>query len=207
MTDAAGQAALKTAPAVRNWTLETDASDVAWLGLRTTGNSSTNVLSRQVLLELDVVLDALVAAPPAGLVIFSHKDGCFVAGADVHEFPQFVSVESASEQVGAGQAVFNRLASLPFATVAVLNGLALGGGMELALACNWRLSFAAERATIGFPEVQLGLHPGLGGTVRCPRLIGVRSAMQLMLTGKPVTPDRALQIGLIDCLCEPGTVR
>jgi len=190
---------------VRNWTLEADGQDIAWLGLRT--SSSTNLLSRQVLLELNTIFDALLAAPPSGLIIFSHKEGNFIAGADVHEFPQLTSVESAYEQVQAGQKIFDRLEALPFTTVAVLNGIALGGGLELALACNWRLSLPSDRATIGLPEIQLGLHPGLGGTLRCPRLIGVRSAMKLMLTGKPVTPAVALDMGLIDHICAGASWR
>lgn len=184
---------------IQNWTLEADKQDIAWLGLRT--NGSTNVLSQQVLLELNTVIDALLAAPPSGLIIFSHQDGNFIAGADVHEFPRLTSTESAYEKVRAGQRIFDRLEASPFITVAVLNGIALGGGLELALACDWRISLASDRATIGLPEIQLGLHPGLGGTLRCPRLIGVRSAMQLMLTGKPVTPDIALKMGLIDKIC------
>ena len=184
---------------VRNWTLEADKQDVAWLGLRT--NSNTNVLSRQVLLEFNTIIDALLAAPPSGLIIFSHQDGNFIAGADVHEFPQLTSIQDAYEQVRAGQQIFDRLEALPFTTVAVLNGITLGGGLELALACDWRLSIASDRATIGLPEIQLGLHPGLGGTLRCPRLIGVRSAMRLMLTGKPVKPSDALKMGLIDHIC------
>jgi 3-hydroxyacyl-CoA dehydrogenase/enoyl-CoA hydratase/3-hydroxybutyryl-CoA epimerase len=181
---------------VRNWTLETDARDIAWLGIRTQG--SANTLSREVLLELDVVLEALEKAPPAALIIFSPKESGFVAGADVKEFLQFENPQQAFELVRGGQKIIDRLAALPIATVAVLNGTALGGGLELALACDWRLSFASDRPALGLPEVQLGVHPGLGGTVRCTRLIGVRAAMSLMLTGKPIRPDKALSIGLID---------
>jgi 3-hydroxyacyl-CoA dehydrogenase/enoyl-CoA hydratase/3-hydroxybutyryl-CoA epimerase len=182
--------------AVRNWTLETDSQDIAWLGLRT--RSSTNVLSSEVLLELNTVIDALETAPPSAVIIFSHLDSGFIAGADVHEFPKMESEQGAYDQVRAGQQIIDRLAALPFATIAAIDGIALGGGLELALACTWRLSVESERPTLGLPEVQLGLHPGLGGTVRCTELIGARNALQLMLTGKPIRPDKALAIGLID---------
>lgn len=194
-----------TGARVRNWTLETDPSDIAWLGLRTDG--STNVLSRQVLLELDTVLDALYTAPPNGLIIFSHKDTGFVAGADVNEFPELQSEDQAYEQIRTGQKILDRLAALPFPTVAAINGIALGGGLELALACDWRIATESDRSTLGLPEVQLGVHPGLGGTVRAVQLMGVRNAMQLMLTGKPLKPGKALRQKLIDRITSRETWR
>ncbi len=190
---------------VRNWSLETDAADIAWLGLRTSG--STNVLSRAVMLELDTVIDALETAPPAGLVIFSHKETGFIAGADVREFPDLKNEQHAFDEVHRGQQVINRLERLPFITVAVINGVALGGGLELTLACDWRISFPSDRATLGLPEVQLGVHPGLGGTVRTVRVMGVRAAMRLMLTGKPIRPEAALKLKLIDRICPPDEWR
>jgi 3-hydroxyacyl-CoA dehydrogenase/enoyl-CoA hydratase/3-hydroxybutyryl-CoA epimerase len=190
---------------IRNWTLETDAADIAWLGLRTT--DSTNVLSRSVLLELDTILEALETAPPAGLIIFSHKETGFIAGADVREFPDLKNEQHAFEEVRRGQQVLTRLEKLPFSTVAVINGIALGGGLELTLACDWRISFPSDRPTLGLPEVQLGVHPGLGGTVRTVRLAGVRAAMRLMLSGKPIRPQAALAAKLIDDICEPDEWR
>ncbi|MCP4000369.1 MAG: crotonase [Gammaproteobacteria bacterium] len=185
---------------IHNWTLKTDTADIAWLGLRTA--DSTNVLSRAVLLELDAIIDALETAPPAGLILFSHKETGFIAGADVREFPNLKNEQHAFEEVCQGQQVLARLEKLPFTTVAVINGVALGGGLELALACNWRISFPSDRPTLGLPEVQLGVHPGLGGTIRTVRLAGVRTAMQLMLTGKPIRPHAALSAKLIDNICE-----
>ncbi len=186
----------KTDTPIRNWTLETDNRDIAWLGLRCSG--STNVLTEQVLLELDAIIEAMETAPPTGLVIYSHKESGFIAGADVKQFPLMKTEADAFERVRAGQKILDRLAALPFNTVAAMNGTALGGGLELALACDWRIALATDRAVLGLPEVQLGVHPGLGGTVRCVRLIGVRAAMELMLTGKPIRPDKAKRIGLID---------
>ena len=189
MSDNNDNSSKQSSAPIRNWTLETDARDIAWLGIRTEG--SANTLSREVLFELDVVLQALEKAPPTGLVVFSQKESGFVAGADVNEFQQFENVAQACEMVRAGQTIIDRLAALPFTTVAALNGTALGGGLELALACDWRLSLPSDLPTIGLPEVQLGVHPGLGGTVRCTALIGVRAAMGLMLTGKPIRPAAA----------------
>ena len=175
-----------------------------WLGLRTGG--STNVLSRQVLLELNTI--SMPCWPRHhGSDYLLAQDGNFIAGADIHEFPQLLNEQHAFEQVRAGQQVFDRLEALPFTTVAVLNGVTLGGGLELALACDWRISHESVRATIGLPEIQLGVHPGLGGTLRAPRLLGVRSAMRLILAGKPVTPSQALAMGLIDRVCNPDVWR
>jgi 3-hydroxyacyl-CoA dehydrogenase/enoyl-CoA hydratase/3-hydroxybutyryl-CoA epimerase len=190
---------------VRNWTLEADDQDIAWLGLRTGG--STNVISSEVLLELDTLIDAFHTAPPNGLVIFSHKEAGFIAGADVNAFPEFTSEEQAFQQIRAGQKVLDRLAALPFPSVAAINGLALGGGLELALACDWRLALDTPKSTLGLPEVQLGVHPGLGGTVRTVRRMGVRNAMQLMLTGKPINTAKALDRKLIDRITTPDTWR
>jgi 3-hydroxyacyl-CoA dehydrogenase / enoyl-CoA hydratase / 3-hydroxybutyryl-CoA epimerase len=101
----------------------------------------------------------------------------------------------------------NRLEALPCPTVAAIHGFALGGGLELALACRYRVAVNDERLSLGLPEVLLGIHPGFGGTVRCVRLVGVRPAMEMMLTGKPVRPDKALRIGLVDKLVAAADLR
>lgn len=185
-------------PDIRNWTLETDEHDIAWLGLRTAG--STNVLSQQVMLELGVVMEAMHQAPPAGVVIYSHKKNGFIAGADVTEFPSLRTPEDAIAKITEGYRILERLETLPCASVAVMNGNTLGGGLELALACSWRIGFDSDKPEYGLPEVQLGLHPGLGGTVRAPRLLGVRAAMELMLKGRSIKPRKAKAQGLIDRL-------
>jgi 3-hydroxyacyl-CoA dehydrogenase/enoyl-CoA hydratase/3-hydroxybutyryl-CoA epimerase len=183
----------------QHWKLEKDGDAVAWLGLDQQGGEM-NVLSRAVLEELEKILTGLQQAPPAGLVIFSAKEKGFIAGADINEFPNIHSEQDAVNLTRRGQVIFQSLASLPCPTVAAINGFALGGGLELALACRWRIAVAEDRPTLGLPEVQLGLHPGFGGTVSTVRLLGVRQAMGLMLTGKSVTPAKALKIGLIDKL-------
>ena len=186
-----------------NWTLERDAEGVAWLRLDKPGTSA-NVLSGAVLLELDGLLAALEKEPPRALVVLSAKKSGFVAGADIREFTGISDADSGYLLIHRGQQVLNRLAALPFPSVAAIHGFALGGGLELALACRYRVAVGDERLSLGLPEVQLGIHPGFGGTVRSVQIAGVRAAMELMLTGKPVRADKALRLGLVDALTTEG---
>lgn len=181
------------------WRLQRDPDGLAWLLLDKPG-SSTNVLSKDVLLELDQHLATLEREPPRGLVLRSAKANGFVAGADIREFRELDSEATAYTLVRSGQRVLDRLEALPCPTVAALHGFALGGGLELALACRYRVALGDERLALGLPEVQLGIHPGFGGTVRAVRLLGVRTAMDLMLTGRTVRADKALKLGLVDRL-------
>jgi 3-hydroxyacyl-CoA dehydrogenase/enoyl-CoA hydratase/3-hydroxybutyryl-CoA epimerase len=181
------------------WTLTRDADQLAWLSIDKPG-SSANTLGSEVLRELGERIDELERSPPRALVIISAKPSGFVAGADITEFTALKTEADAYALIRRGQEIIGRIAALPCATVAALHGFALGGGLELALACRFRVAVNDERLSLGFPEVQLGIQPGFGGTVRGVRLLGVRTAMELMLTGKPVRADRALQIGLVDKL-------
>ena len=181
-----------TATSSAAWVRETDAGGITWLTFDKPG-SSTNTLSRDTLLELDAHLKAVAEAVPKGLVIRSGKSGGFIAGADVKEFGELRSVEQGVEMVRGAQAILARLEALPCPSVAVINGFALGGGLELALACRYRIAISNDKPILGLPEVQLGIHPGFGGTVRTVRISGVRAAMQLMLTGQPITADKALR--------------
>jgi len=190
----------------RNWTLERDAEGVAWLTLDKPG-SSANVLSGSVLLELDGLLAALEKEPPRALVVLSAKKSGFIAGADIREFTGITDADGGYLLIHRGQQVLNRLAALPCPSVAAIHGFALGGGLELALACRYRIAVDDERLSLGLPEVQLGIHPGFGGTVRSVQLAGVRAAMELMLTGKPVRADKALRLGLVDALTTEGELR
>jgi 3-hydroxyacyl-CoA dehydrogenase/enoyl-CoA hydratase/3-hydroxybutyryl-CoA epimerase len=190
----------------RNWTLQRDAEDIAWLTLDKPG-SSANVLSGPVLLELDGLLAALEKEPPRALVVLSAKKSGFVAGADIREFTGITDADSGYVLIHRGQQVLNRLAALPWPSVAAIHGFALGGGLELALACRYRVAVGNERLSLGLPEVQLGIHPGFGGTVRSVQLAGVRPAMELMLTGKPVRADKALRLGLVDALTTETELR
>jgi 3-hydroxyacyl-CoA dehydrogenase / enoyl-CoA hydratase / 3-hydroxybutyryl-CoA epimerase len=192
--------------AARNWSLERDAEGVAWLTLDKPGTSA-NVLSGPVLIELDGLLASLEKEPPRALVVLSAKKSGFVAGADIREFTGITDADSGFVLIHRGQEVLNRLAALPCPSVAAIHGFALGGGLELALACRYRVAVGDERLSLGLPEVQLGIHPGFGGTVRSVRLAGVRAAMELMLTGKPVRADKALRIGLVDALTTEAELR
>ena len=188
------------------WRMERDGEGIVWLIADKPGTSA-NVLSSQVLRELDALLDRIALPPPRGVVVISAKKSGFIAGADIKEFTGITSAENGYRLIHAGQQVFDRLEALPCPTVAALHGFALGGGLELALACRYRIAADDGRLSLGLPEVQLGIHPGFGGTVRSVRLIGVRAAMEMMLTGKPVRAEKALRLGLIDKLVPEAELR
>ena len=185
------------------WRSETDRDGILWLSFDKPG-TSTNVLSRDTVVELDGLLKPLAAAPPTGLVIRSAKKSGFVAGADVREFSELKDEAQAVEMVRDAHRVFAALEALPCPTVAIIDGFALGGGLELALACRYRVGVRGDKFSIGLPEVMLGIHPGFGGTVRAVRRAGVRVAMEMMLTGKTLRADKARRAGLIDKLVFPA---
>jgi 3-hydroxyacyl-CoA dehydrogenase/enoyl-CoA hydratase/3-hydroxybutyryl-CoA epimerase len=187
---------MEAAQPVGHWRADRDPAGLCWL--RFERRDGPNVLSREVLEELETVLESLAREPPQGLVIWSGKPGTFIAGADIREFPAIGTEDEAYRLVRRGQAILSRLETLPCPSVAVVNGHALGGGLELAMACTWRLALPVDAPSMGLPEVQLGLHPGFGGTVRLVALLGVRRAMDLMLTGRSVTVEDARGMGLID---------
>ncbi|HKE93711.1 MAG TPA: 3-hydroxyacyl-CoA dehydrogenase NAD-binding domain-containing protein, partial [Povalibacter sp.] len=164
-------------------------------------------LSRAVMEELNQHVEALHRAPPRAVIIVSGKKSGFVAGADIKEFTGLQNPDQAYEMIRQGQRVLDRLAALPCVTVAAINGFALGGGLELALACHYRIVADDSSVTLGFPEVMLGVHPGLGGTVRSVQLAGPLAAMDLMLTGRSIRPKKALELGLVDRLAPPATLR
>ncbi|HEY7964729.1 MAG TPA: 3-hydroxyacyl-CoA dehydrogenase NAD-binding domain-containing protein [Steroidobacteraceae bacterium] len=188
------------------WSLERDTDGIAWLTIDKPATSA-NVLSRAVLEELNDMLAALERELPRALVVLSAKKSGFVAGADINEFTSLADADSGYRLIRPGQQVFDRLEALPCPSVAAIHGFALGGGLELALACHYRVGVNDERLALGLPEVQLGIHPGFGGTVRSVRVAGVRTAMRLMLTGKPLRADKALAAGLLDRLVPEAELR
>jgi 3-hydroxyacyl-CoA dehydrogenase/enoyl-CoA hydratase/3-hydroxybutyryl-CoA epimerase len=188
------------------WKLERDAEGIAWLSLDKPATSA-NVLSGAVLMELDGLLGPLERDLPRGAVVFSAKKSGFIAGADIKEFTALSDEASGYQLIHRGQQVLNRLAALGCPTVAAIHGFALGGGLELALACRYRVAVGDERLSLGLPEVLLGIHPGFGGTVRSVRVAGVRTAMQMMLTGKPLRADKARAAGLVDRLVPAAELR
>jgi 3-hydroxyacyl-CoA dehydrogenase/enoyl-CoA hydratase/3-hydroxybutyryl-CoA epimerase len=187
----------------RAWVLTTDADGIAWLSFDKPG-TSTNVLSRDALVELDTHLQALRAQSPRGLVIRSAKASGFIAGADVKEFVQLSSADQAYELVRAAQKILDNLEAFPCPTVAIIHGFALGGGFELALACRYRVGVKGDKFSVGLPEVMLGIHPGFGGTVRAVRRAGMSTAMEMMLTGKTLRADKAYRAGFVDRLVYPA---
>ncbi len=188
-----------TVASPRHWHGERDAKNVHWLSLDKS-NSGTNTLSQDVLAALEVVLDELDADPPAGLIIRSAKPNGFIAGADISEFQGLSDPDRVVELVRRGHAILDRLEGLSYPTVALIHGFCLGGGLELALACTYRI--ASEDARIGLPEVRLGIHPGLGGTARLTRLISPVGAMGLMLTGRSLRARAARGLGIIDAVTQ-----
>jgi 3-hydroxyacyl-CoA dehydrogenase/enoyl-CoA hydratase/3-hydroxybutyryl-CoA epimerase len=179
--------------------LDVDADNIGWLTLDKPG-SSANTLGRAVLDDLQVQVEALERQRLRGLVIRSAKPSGFVLGADINDFTKFSSEAAALELITLGQQICTRIEALRYPSVAALHGFALGGGLELALACRYRIALGDSKLSLGLPEVQLGIHPGFGGTVRTVRLLGVRPAMNLMLTGRPVRAEQALKLGLVDRL-------
>ncbi len=186
--------------APRHWYGERDAENIHWLTLDKDG-ATTNTLSQDVLAAFEAVLDELAANPPAGLVVRSAKANGFIAGADVGEFKGLRDPDAVEQLVRRGHAIVDRLEALPYPTVALINGFCLGGGLELALACRYRV--AADDARLGLPEVRLGIHPGLGGTARLTRLIPAPSAMGLMLTGRTLRARAAKRMGVVDAVTQP----
>jgi 3-hydroxyacyl-CoA dehydrogenase/enoyl-CoA hydratase/3-hydroxybutyryl-CoA epimerase len=180
-----------------HWKIETDDAGIAWLCLDK-ADAKANTLSSDVIEQLDAILSQLEANPPAGLVMYSGKPGSFIMGADINEFGGFESAEEVARLGKLGQGVFLKIRHLPCPTVAAVNGVCLGGGLEIAMMFDYRIGPESDSRIFGLPEVKLGLHPGFGGTVRAVQLCGVRAGMQLMLTGNPVDAKKALRIGLVD---------
>lgn len=183
--------------AYKHWRLDIDGDRIAWATFDK-ADSSANTLSSDVLLELEQIIGEVRSEPPRGLVIRSGKSSGFIAGADVKEFSAIKDFDSAVKFVGLGQDTFDHLEQLPFPTVALIKGFCLGGGLELALACKYRIADDSGSTKLGLPEVRLGIHPGFGGTVRLPPLIGAPAAMDLMLTGRTVIAKVAQKMGLVD---------
>ena len=179
----------------RHWRIEED-QKIATLILDVEG-ASANVLSRAVLDELDQLLSTLAAKPLDGVILRSAKSS-FIVGADVTEFRHVTDSARAADVARGGQHIYDRLAKLPFPSVAVIHGHCLGGGLELALACTYRVAREDEGTRLGLPEVKLGIHPGFGGTVRLPPLVGDLNALDLMLTGRTLAARAAKRIGLVD---------
>ncbi len=181
------------------WRVESD-GDLAWLTIDVPG-AKVNTLTSAIMQELSDALDALASRKDIRcLVVRSGKPGTFIAGADLREIREIHTPEDAVQKSRAGQEVINRLDDMPFRTVAVVDGAALGGGLELALACDYRVVTDNPRIKIGLPETSLGIVPGFGGTYRLPRTVGLMQAVQMILTGRQVDGRAAFRMRLADQL-------
>ncbi len=188
-----------TAPfqTMRFWSLETCTKGIAWASLDVK-EASLNKLSAEVLDEFRQMLDAFDTAPPKALVIQSGKASGFIAGADIEEFKSLDSAQKVQGLIARGWHLFNRFAKVPYPTLALIRGICLGGGLELALACRYRIAVDQPSTKLGLPEVMLGILPGWGGMKRLPELVGPQMALDMMLTGKTIDARRAKKAGLVD---------
>ncbi len=192
--------------AVKSFQLTIDDDNIAWLAIDVVGETM-NVLKESLIEDIKSLLDDFEsnAAGLKGLVIHSGKTGSFIAGADVNMLDACRSAEQAERLAEQGQEVFNRLSALKFPVVSAIHGVCLGGGLELALACDYRICSDDDKTRLGLPEVQLGLLPGSGGTQRLPRLIGLLAALDMILTGKQVRAKKAAKLGIVDAAV-PDTI-
>ncbi len=181
----------------QHWRLSTDADRILWLTLDRKG-ASVNTLNQEVFTELASILTKLQRDLPVGVIILSGKSKGFIAGADIKQFTAIQTSEQAFDLIRQAQIILEQLHQLPVPTVALIRGFCLGGGLELALACRYRIAEDIPATQLGLPEVKLGLHPGWGGTVRLPQLIGAASALKMMLTGTPVNAKEAMRLGIVD---------
>jgi 3-hydroxyacyl-CoA dehydrogenase/enoyl-CoA hydratase/3-hydroxybutyryl-CoA epimerase len=183
--------------------------DVAWL-VFDDPDKKVNILTTPVMERLDGLLGEVETAATEGrvraLVVRSGKDGSFIAGADVGEIQGITDPDEGREKAARGQAVFQRLHRLRVPTIAAVDGICLGGGTELILACDVRLASDRDETKIGLPEIKLGILPGFGGTTRLPRLTGLIAASDIILAGKSVSARKAQRIGLIHERMHPGVL-
>jgi len=163
-------------------------------------DSKVNVLNSATLLTFDKILDEIKSKSIKVLIIQSAKKDIFVAGADIKEIENITEVADGKVKAQAGQRVMDKVEDLPYPTVAVIDGVALGGGCELALACRYRVMTFNDRIRIGLPEVNLGFVPGFGGTYRLPRLLGLQQALKMIVSGNPINSSAAFKCGLADRL-------
>ena len=198
MTRAAGKAI--------HWRQSIDENAICWLTLDK-AESAANTLSAAVLEELAQELEGLQGTQLRGTVFESAKKTGFILGADIKEFGRLRDAAEATEMAARGQALLGRIARLGAPTVALIDGFALGGGLELALACDYRVAAESYDRTLGLPEVQLGIHPGFGGTVRAVEILGAPLALDLMLSGRSISPREALRAGLVDRVVAAAELR
>jgi 3-hydroxyacyl-CoA dehydrogenase / enoyl-CoA hydratase / 3-hydroxybutyryl-CoA epimerase len=169
--------------------------------------SSVNTLCSTTLNELDTILSNLmVDIKTEGVVFESAKPNCFIAGADINEIKTISDEGDAHAKASVGQSIINKISKLKVPTYAIINGACMGGGLELALACDVRIATTHEKTKLALPEVNLGFIPGFGGTQRLPRTVSLQNALDLTLTGKTVDSKKAKKIKLVHDICHPNQV-
>jgi 3-hydroxyacyl-CoA dehydrogenase/enoyl-CoA hydratase/3-hydroxybutyryl-CoA epimerase len=190
-------------PKTRNWRFAVDVEKLGWLTIDTP-KASVNTLGRETLAELEALVghieDLIGSGEVIGVILMSGKTSGFIAGADISEFDAMADFTILPEALKRTHALFTRIEGLQVPVVAAISGFCLGGGLELALACHYRIAVDDDRTRIGFPEINLGIFPGFGGTGRSIRQAGPVAAMQIMLTGKLLRAKQARAMGLVDKL-------
>lgn len=181
-----------------HWQIKPDDEQILWAGLDRS-DATVNTIDHEVLNELQEIINDVKQSSYKGLVIYSAKAKGFIAGADISHFSKFDNSDDVKDFLKQGQNVFNELESLKLPTVAMIDGFCMGGGLELALACDYRIASDEDSTRLGLPEILLGFHPGWGGTVRLPKLIGGFNAIsKVILTGRSFRAKAAQKLGFID---------
>ncbi len=190
-------------PETKNWSFHRDVENLGWLTINTPG-APVNTLSREAIMELEQLVgrfeELAQTGELVGVILLSGKDSGFIAGADVSEFDAMSDFSVLPEALKRTHALFARIENLKIPVVAGIHGFCLGGGLELALACHYRVAVNDDKTRIGFPEVNLGIFPGFGGTGRSIRQAGPVDAMQIMLTGRMLKAGAARGLNLVDKL-------
>uniref|UniRef100_A0AAY4DFB6 Trifunctional enzyme subunit alpha, mitochondrial n=1 Tax=Denticeps clupeoides TaxID=299321 RepID=A0AAY4DFB6_9TELE len=167
-------------------------------------NSKVNTLSKPLQAEMTEILEEIWGnSAVKGAVLISSKPGSFIAGADLNMIQACKSAEEVTTLSQEGQKMFDKIEKSPIPIVAAINGSCLGGGLEFAIACQYRLATKSKKTVLGTPEVMLGLLPGAGGTQRLPKMLGIPAAFDMMLTGRNIRPDKAKKMGLVHQLVDP----
>ncbi|HVX80793.1 MAG TPA: 3-hydroxyacyl-CoA dehydrogenase NAD-binding domain-containing protein [Devosiaceae bacterium] len=192
-----------TIPKTRHWRFEIDHENLGWLTIDVP-KAPVNTLGRETLAELETLVarfeELIATGELEGIILLSGKESGFIAGADISEFDAMADYAVLPEALRRTHALFQRIENLPAPIVAGIHGFCLGGGLELALACHYRIAVNDERTRVGFPEINLGIFPGFGGSGRSIRQAGPVDAMQMMLTGRMVRAAQARRMGLVDKL-------
>lgn len=182
----------------KHWYLESDADHILWVYFDKQ-NASVNTIDREVMEEFNHIVDAIAHnTAHKGVIITSGKKTGFIAGADISQFTKFKNIEEANSVLIDGQHILNKLEALKMPTVAMIDGFCLGGGLELALACRFRVAEDSAKTRLGLPEIKLGIHPGWGGTVRMLRLVGALQGLNLVLGAHTVSARAAAKLGFVD---------